>query len=1246
MVRRILGRMGSRDDGADRGPRGQQATDRVKLRSLAPDYVGDEHSSYVQHLLDAVKDKRNWNIALTGRYGSGKSSVLNEFESQHEGTTHRIVIGTLGADEADENLTNRIQKELVKQIIYRAGPGTVARSRFARGEPLTRKTAFWQALAGGAVVFLLLWMSSWLSNVAGLDSDNPWLRLASGLLFVSLIVLVLWVVRWFIGDRNISQLSTMGAQLTLDRKPDTYFDLFLDEIMAFFEAVESEFVIFEDLDRFDDPQIFESLRELNTLINTSAHWRKREQPVRFIYAIKDSLFEQLGRQEPTQETRYRHENTTTDPGATQAAQDDQPGPRPPTQDRQDLAAAAVERANRTKFFELVIPIVPFISHRNARDHLVQALKDLGFEERLISRPLLDLVARHATDMRLLLNICNEFAVFCERLLWVKRPTPGMTADHLFALVAYKNFHLADFEAIPQHASSLDVLEQKHRELVPIRGLQAKIRDLRTTEERRRTQDETAKILGPRLQAYRKTLQNAHIFTLFVIDGETYQADATAGATFWRHLAEARKLQIASQHRQNGSHTVTAELLEGLFPEGIDPETWRESTPAELAVQVGEYNRDIASLRGADFHDLARNTRFTVEGQTFKELIDDELNSQLARDLVQRGYITRNYAEFIAPFYGRFLGPDVAFFDHHSVQLNQMYVDYQFTTPNAVRNLLEQVPDDFTSSVSVLNIDIVTYLVNSAPDSAAEVAEFLVKDHSDDARTFLDAFLNTEEAPREQFVALLAAQPWRNVFDFLSSHHGIPDRAARISLFDAALRAAHTVDEYDVNVQSASLLVEAHNQMRAFTEDQGEEQAPTILTFIRATGLIVPDLGQLAGPLRQLVIADHRYDITADNLRVALGTTGAVDLDEVRKNDDVWEYCRASIDAYVAAVQVDTVTPGTVQGPDVLAAVISDQFETWSEDQLRTVVQMSAPSATLDSLTDVPDKTWPIILDVRKVTPALTNIITYARQHGVDTRLARFLVPEPDKPITIQIDEDVDEDQRAALAVQILNATDKLPALIRVNLASSLDLGYLLDASQLVPSDDDLLARALENNLVEDTIETFKHFISVGGWDAVEEAFAVSENVGTFIAPELVAGHVADLLGSSKVPRSLRRKVVAELDHYSAPNDAQGEDILKAAGRFALADKMQLPSDLIQRIAQASQDADAVTTLLVRAGDLEADDVIRVLTTLGPPYDALVQANGEKHDIPTGAAPKTLFRQLGQAGKIEILDKGKRFRTRL
>jgi len=138
------------------------ASDRTStLRSLAPEYIDDEHGDYVRHLNEAINDPKIQNIALTGRYGSGKSSILDEFLRQNTAESSgdrpqlkviRIAINTIGPD-PKEDLTNRIQKELVKQLIYRAKPGEIRSTRFARHATPQRWTVVWQ---GGIVGLVLL----------------------------------------------------------------------------------------------------------------------------------------------------------------------------------------------------------------------------------------------------------------------------------------------------------------------------------------------------------------------------------------------------------------------------------------------------------------------------------------------------------------------------------------------------------------------------------------------------------------------------------------------------------------------------------------------------------------------------------------------------------------------------------------------------------------------------------------------------------------------------------------------------------------------------------------------------------------------------------------------------------------------------------------------------------------------------------------------------------------------------------
>lgn len=1209
----------------DKDPGQQENEERhVTLRSLGPEFDEAQHGIYLRHLEEAVLEKKTRNIALTGRYGAGKSSVLDAFEKRQQKPTVRISITTLGPDEDDEDLTNRIQKELVKQLVYRLEPGKIRRSRFARPKPLTKTRAFFQALGASTLGLGILWllgvrpMADWPG--AGADTAA---RVGLTALFFGLILLAAWAVRWTIGDRIVSEVTTAGTKIALGEGPTTYFDSFLDEIIVFFDEVKPAFVIFEDLDRFDDPQIFDSLRELNTLVNASVGWRDKEQPLRFIYAIKDSLFEQLG----------------ADP------EPDEAGATP----RLDVAAAAVQRANRTKFFEMVIPIVPFISHRNARDHLAGALVSLGFEDGLVSRPLLDLIARHTTDMRLMINICNEFAVFAEHLLWTENPAPGMTPDHLFALVAYKNFHLADFESISQRMSTLDELERLHRDEVRalISGLQDQRRERQRTEEQRERREGTALELGQRLRDVKDMFPSANglPYGSVTVDGQNFAFDAIDTVEFWELVAKEKSLAV-TQRNNPRPLALDQERLGRVFPEITNATEWLPPDPAELARLTRQYDSDISTLRGADFDGLARYERVPKGRIRFDRRIDKVLKSELARDLVRRGFITRNYAEYSAIFYGSFVGVDVAFFYNHAVQPNEMYLDYEFTSEHAMSNLLEQVPADFTSSVSALNIRVASYLLDERPDEAKKLVAYMVTHDNTNVRTFIDAFLNAPDAPRVALVRQLARHPWREVFEYLASHPGISDDATRIVLFDAALLSAQHVDSYEIGEAAGPLIVSTYPLLTAVREDHDPERTDRVFEFLEAVGLVVEELSALNAPLRERVVGARMYAINVTNLRVALGIESEPTLDAVRTNSSVWDFCRTRISDYVSAMDAALPDQPVVLTEDALIGILNEQHEVWTEETIRDVLDRSADTSALNNVADIPQSTWPAVVDACLMVPTVANIFAYAGAHGIDEGLSGLLAGDEGDLLELQEVGMTEGADRNALAVRLLNASAHLTPDARVRLVEQLRLDSDIALTDVTPSSDGLLARALEAKLLPDTAESFSHFVA-GGWKSVDEAFAVSARVSEFMAPALVTGFVGEFLESPRIPDALRRIVVEHLDEY-VPGDDQRA--LRAAGRFALDNQIWLPFVVVRRIARVTRDPEVVLRQLTHAQNIPAADLSDVLASLGQPYDKLAAGTGAEFDLPAGSSNETLFKRLESAGRITIVKKavgrGRKIRTRV
>ncbi|WP_204038546.1 YobI family P-loop NTPase, partial [Micromonospora qiuiae] len=377
------------------------------LRSLGPAFDENLHGRHAAVLLEALADRSvraATNIALAGHYGSGKSSVILGVQQGLDKRKIKWVnlsLSSLGVDDTTRAriqpdgtlppLTNLIQKEIVKQLLYRKAPADMPGSRYFRIDAFRP----WPAVFGAAVVAVVFFVIAVLFGLVNrvekmgpqtLVTSHGWVPWAIvGGLGVLVGVICFWGWRALRSRVRVESISAGGAAVTLSAKENSYFDEYLDEIVYFFQRTRTRVAIFEDLDRFRDPHIFETLRELNTVLNNSEQIRSR--PVRFVYAVRDSIFEQL------------NVDAVPDGGADADA------------GGAGLRASARETApsaNRTKFFDLVVPMVPFLTHRSSRDLLAAEFAE---SDEGPSAALVNLVGGHLTDMRLIRNIRNEFEIY-------------------------------------------------------------------------------------------------------------------------------------------------------------------------------------------------------------------------------------------------------------------------------------------------------------------------------------------------------------------------------------------------------------------------------------------------------------------------------------------------------------------------------------------------------------------------------------------------------------------------------------------------------------------------------------------------------------------------------------------------------------------------------------------------------------------------------------------------------------------
>lgn len=1287
------------------------------LQSLSPRYEEKHHGTYLKRLEQAVRDPNNLNIALTGRYGAGKSSVLNEFEDKNKRSVLRLAISTLAPGEEGDSTTNRIQKEIVKQLLYGASAKVGKNSRFNKIAVLSWRRAFMQSaavvlpLAGLAYIFGVLPHLKWPTA-----EDPTWLRMTTWVAAIGLVTALGAVARLLTHGRfDVKDVSAGGAALTLSEKPQTFFDKYIDEIVHYFAQEPKDVVIFEDLDRFEDPKIFEALRELNVLLNDTperrrkrngnrlgrgiAHvlgWMNEEwpgrletklsypwagrvlglgEPLRFIYAVRDSVFSQID----ATPAKGSSKRSAAVPASTAQEQDEDPPPTPESE--LDEAAAETVRANRTKFFDIVIPLVPFISHRNARDLLVDLLDEraiTGIDPRLVNT-----VAQHCTDMRLMRNMCNEYLVFAERLLEPAEPTtpaPGLDATHLFALVVYKNFHLEDFEKITRRDSDLDKLYDFAQRLTrdTIRAHEKRIRDLLSKPERFREREPRAMQLGQRLSLFAskllvvKQLQSGNQWDRYRLKAgaQVFDAGQVNDYDFWAAVAKARALSIELARPSGGpevGHTFDGAGLEVFLPEALDADRWAAFDLDAIDTEIATKEADIEMLRRADFTDLvttefmltlrdgeAASERLTrlnnpASSHTFAELIDAALKSELARDLVRRGYIDRNYSLYAAQFYGNFTGVDVANFMVQHVQPNVMHIDYDLSRPKeggregAAANLLveaEEAGEDLLNSVAAYNIDLLNHLLETGDAGASTVAQHLIATWPEEnGRNFVAAYFTSKKAQREKFAELLTRCRWRKIFTYLSSHDGVP-ADARVTLFNAALAAFDPDASYDLGEDVDAFLTANYQSMAVFTgeseapdaphssTDEAKQPSPKSLfrrldVFLRRGNVVLPNLAPLSEEIRVLVVDGNRYTLTADNLRIALGLEYSAPVPLEALTDDnvgsetVYDYALAHLPRYLAAIDHDEYTTAALTTPQTLTKTLVDIVKRRTdEDEQELAVSdfadllaHTSPTAQLHRVRDVPPDSWKALADAKLFRSSLANIEAYRDHVGsIDNHLAQLM----EDAATVHIDEHGDttdpngaEYDRQAAALAILN-TNALPAQVRVALVTSLGPTTPLAATDIDPESSDLFARLLEADLVSDVAETFAH-LRAGGWAALGPAIAVSDGVETFLSGAILDGMVNNALDDEKTSTKVAGKILANVNEYVPEDDWAA---LQSIAVYADRHGASLDPAVVARMARVGDGHHA--TLMLRLLDraspsASADHIVATFIQLGPPYNRITNS---------------------------------------
>ncbi|CAN01153.1 conserved hypothetical protein [Clavibacter michiganensis subsp. michiganensis NCPPB 382] len=1174
-----------------------------------------EHAQYAAAIAGNLKKDDVLNIALSGNYGVGKSSILRRVGDDHEGRVVELSLSTLSpidASKVDESVpaqartpTNRIQQEIVKQLLYRAEPKSARASRFRRIERFSWGREIALALMGGVIVSLASMILGWAATID--RTLRPLLELSLWVYpFVALFGAgAIVAVRALLHGRiHIRHFSAGPAAVTLDEKSVSYFDQYLDEIVYFFETSKRDIVIFEDIDRFNDSYIFETLRSLNALLNASPQIKK---PIRFIYAIKDSIFDRAS---------LEHEQRKIDVALVEII---------------DPAQAEIVRANRTKFFDLVIPVVPFITHRSARNLTTQILRGIEHD---VSPDLIDLAGRFVPDMRLLKNVRNEFIVFRDRIFAGDGKQLELSETRLFAMMLYKSTHLSDFEVIRLGKSKLDKLYEISRTLVSenIRRVERELRSARVEISRHAASKQRASRLGKLLISRIDIMVRAGSFQKsygeYLLEGRAVEPVQFESLEFWRKLASNESSPTAGWHNpQYGRQKVELSRsdISALVGDSLDVDGWREADEEAESEQVRDLQEQLALLRTSDMNDLINRPDFLVQyegvSQSLSSVAERLLTKGLAYNLIRAGYIDRNFTLYTSTFHGDRVSPAATNFIIHHIERGLMDEQFVLTAEDAEAVIRERGARSLADP-ALFNIAILDYLLGADSTDSSIMITALARFDADSTR-FLQSYLSSG-ASREALVKKLTILNSR-ILSYLIEDVDLDDET-RADLVSACLASLATKPKQIVTEKAKDYLAANYAQLPAIASASlPAARAERIALLFKDAGLSLPDLSGTSASVRSAFVKLGLFEMSLPNLRKAVGDEVGLALDQLRaaRRADVYAKALAELPGYLDAVDGHVATNHLA---DRFHVVVGEVHEAAPQLLDRFLAGVSDESRIPD-IEDVPEETWPMLAAHDKFPATFSNVTNYIEQiGGVDGSLAVVLASAED----ISEHADADEDDKLGLAVTLISSSSTLDAELRAKLAERLRLEAWIAATDLPVESGELYPELVVRGVISGSAATYKHLASVD-WSTRERVIAVSTTFAEWVSPVLVGADLAKVLASTSVSDEAKRRIVENADEYTA---AGGRDGLIEVEKTARRLQMLVSFSVVEQMAGHRIETDAVLHHLMSYLDTASDgQLFGVLNSLGGAYGQLTRLGRDKPRVSNTPDNHRLLASLKQRGIV-------------
>lgn len=676
-----------------------EETSEKQISLLSPVDDFKRHKEYIIRLKNAIDKPNVFNIALTGSYGAGKSSILKTFKTHYQ-EYYYVNVSLASFVEARQPESNdksnckeedcfeeQLEYSILQQLFYHVKAKSIPESRFGRIERTSYKHRILTVLK--VLLFIVSSLFLFCQEMVTKYFLIPTAFFKTSLVFwmsISVFLVGIIVISFqlilCIKKISIKNLKLDKATIELEEKKNvSIMNRYLDEIIYLFQEKKYDVVIFEDIDRFENTHIFTKLRELNLILNQSEEVGRR---IVFLYALKDDIF-----------------------------------------------ANAEER---TKFFDYIVPVIPFVNVSNSGDLFRRKIANLHIPEAEVRSSFITDISAFVNDMRVLTNVVNELDLYRNLL------DPKLNKEKLLAMILYKNLYPTDFSLLHQNkgvvyetfiSTGLLKDEIKKDDWKRLEEIDLEIHAI-SEETLRSIEELRAVIVGKFLKLWPGLGWEIYcddnktdISSLFseeniqhILTGKIYFRDSRYRNSFIRPKVD----EIKSSLGESYNYSQRKHLIQSIADDKIE----------DLKDERKAFMDDISAMEKYTLVDIAKLGRNIFEHVNITK--GQEKKYEVLKYLLEKGYIDEKYFFYISIFQeGRLTPSDQEFL-----------LSIKFNAPKEFDYKLQEIPS-LIQNLSVVDYDNKGVLNKDLLDYCLE--------HEDEFGDKCDAIIKQMVA-HEQYVDLL------------------------------------------------------------------------------------------------------------------------------------------------------------------------------------------------------------------------------------------------------------------------------------------------------------------------------------------------------------------------------------------------------------------------------------------------------------------------------------------------------------